>query len=138
MYAQKLGWLHATPEKADCSRAESLGVDNDACAIPDCDNFLVSCFHSVGRCLSGGMAVTAITWQELKAFSELSDSNLTAWESEQIINMSKQYCSWLTIGKDPLCSAPWHDDDYDELQIARERVVKNAMKFKGVIDKRPA
>lgn len=103
--------------------------------MPDVDLFIVNCFHGVGRCLSGGMAVVSITWQELKSYSELSGYDLTPWESEQIINMSREYCSWLSK-KDPLISAPWHDDSYSELQVARERVVKNAMKLKIVFDKK--
>ena len=64
------------------------------------------------------MGTYPVTWQELESYSRLSCSNLTAWESEQIINMSSQYCSFLNIGKKP--SEPPYQREFDSNDIAAQ------------------
>lgn len=62
------------------------------------------------------MGASSITWVELDAYSRLSCSNLTAWEAEQIINMSSQYCSYLIKGKKP-CEPPYQREfDADDIK----------------------
>jgi hypothetical protein len=97
-----LGWLNAPQDGRDGkSRIEDFGDSHPICKLPDADPLLVSHFRKVGPCLGVGMGVYPVTWQELKAYSELSGSNLTAWEAEQIIMMSSRYCNYLQIGKKP-------------------------------------
>ena len=62
------------------------------------------------------MGTYPVTWQELESYSRLSRSNLTAWESEQIINMSSQYCNYLNIGKKP--SEPPYQREFTDVDIA--------------------
>jgi len=55
--------------------------------------------------------------------------DLTPWETEQLINMSREYCAMISIAKDPQEPNPWRADDYSELQEAREKVFRNGMKI---------
>ena len=42
---------------------------------------------------SNGMGKTALSWQEVKAYSDLTQTELTPWESRQLIIMSRAYCN---------------------------------------------
>jgi len=61
------------------------------------------------------MGTFAVTWQELKAYSDMSHSSLTAWEADQIIMMSQQYCHYLIKGKKP--SKPPYERQFNEEDI---------------------
>ena len=82
------------------------------------------------------MGLTAITFSELSAFNNMLQLDLTPWESEQLIMMSREYTSMISAAKDPLMSAPWHSEYYDDLQAARDRVVRNGRKMAKVINQR--
>ena len=74
------------------------------------------------------MGAFSITWQELDAYSRLSQTELTAWESEQVITMSKLYCSYLNVGKKS--SRVPYEREYTEEEIqdskdAMTRVLKS-------------
>ncbi len=114
-----LGWLNAPQESRDnVSRAEDFGDGHPICKLPDADQLIVSHFRKVGPCIGFGMGAVAVTWQELKAYSELSKSSLTAWEAEQVIMMSQLYCSYLQKGKKP-CEPPYQRE-FDEDDIAAQ------------------
>ena len=64
------------------------------------------------------MGIFAVTWQELKAYSEMSGSDLTAWEADQVIMMSQQYCSYLQLAKKPI--EPPYQRDFDDEDIRNQ------------------
>ena|GEM_PF-1728392 len=111
-----MGWLNAPQDGRDGkSRIEDFGASHPICKLPDADPLLVSHFRKVGPCLGVGMGTYPVTWQELESYSRLSHSNLTAWESEQIINMSSQYCAFLHVGKKP--SQPPYSREFDSEDV---------------------
>ncbi len=57
-----------------------------------------------------GMGLTRLSWQEIESYSRLSGVDLTPWESEQVINMSREYCLWKQKGAKQDCQAPWIDE----------------------------
>lgn len=50
--------------------------------------------------MTAGMGVAPITWQELDAYNRMACSNLSSWEAEQVIEMSREYCRWLGKGSE--------------------------------------
>ena len=124
-----LGWLNASQDdRKNISRAEEFGDKHPICKLPDADPLIVSVFRNVGPCLGTGMGAFSITWQELDSYSRLSQAELTAWESEQVITMSKLYCSYLNVGK-KASRAPY-EREYTEEEIqdskdAMTRVLKS-------------
>ena len=71
------------------------------------------------------MGAIPFNWQEVQAFVNNSDYHLNGWECEQIINMSRLYCSMLTKGREVSCPAPYSEDirnDADKMQAMRDRV----------------
>ena len=61
------------------------------------------------------MGRTPITWQELKAYSDLSKVELTSWESERVISMSRAYCSMIVeAGDNRAMKAPYMPELTDE------------------------
>lgn len=80
------------------------------------------------------MGLTPITFTELINFSLSLNLNLTPWESQQLIIMSREYCGMINAAKKLDCPCPWHPEGYSDLAMAREKVVRNGMKLRQVIN----
>lgn len=78
--------------------------------VEGCD-YLVRAFILSGMTLSNGMGSTPLTWQELSAFREVVE--LDAWESKQIMQMSKAYCSMMYKAEERI-PAPYSRELTDE------------------------
>ena len=63
--------------------------------MPPPDRIIVSAFNWLGYALDGGMGKVPLTWSEVGAYSLHSGANLTPWEAEQVVMMSRQYCYML-------------------------------------------
>jgi hypothetical protein len=114
-----LGWLNAPQDnRENKSRIQDFGSEHPICKLPEADPLLVSHFRKVGPCMGVGMGAYAVTWQELKAYSEMSCSSLTAWESDQVMMMSQLYCNYLNIGKKP--SEPPYQREFTDEDIAAQ------------------
>lgn len=96
--------------------------------IEDCDHVMQWFFQS-GMGMSGANGLTALTWQELASFSFISGANLTGWESEALINMSRAYTGSYHRSQEPDSPAPWIDDSPEALEQIRANV---ATKFKSL------
>ena len=77
------------------------------------------------------MGTIPISWVELKSFSDQSGYKLNGWESEQVIQMSRDYCSMSSKASEPNCPPPYKEGlTTDEArQLMRERVNKQFDKF---------
>jgi hypothetical protein len=131
-----LAWLHSAPQinksdKAHKSRISKLEDDHPAKQLPESDLYLTLCFGLLGYCLSNGMGTSPISWVELKAFSDQSGYHLNGWQSEQIIQMSRDYCSMSVKASEQSCPAPYREGVTDEesKQLMRDRVNKEFDKF---------
>lgn len=126
-----MGYLHAIPtddkDKSDkSSRVESYGADHLACEMPNADGLVVNYFHGLGFNLNYGMGAFPLTWSEINSFSELKAESIGEWEADQLIMMSREYCSWSIKGKDKFCLSPWDHEDYDPIAANREKVAIQA------------
>lgn len=101
--------------------------------MPDIESaeYLVSAFHGVGMVVSNGMGITAISWLELSAYCSITVTDLSGWESEIIMDMSRAYSSTFRKAEDPTMTAPFTMiDDDDALKYQREIVVKQFKEMK--------
>lgn len=103
--------------------------------MPNADPYLVGCFHSLGLYLNTGMGMAPLSWQEIDAYSRVSFVNLSGWEAVQLINMSRQYCSWYNKGKKVDCVSPWNDNSEAAIQANRERISKSMKSLRGKRDR---
>lgn len=76
---------------------------------------------------SSGMGATPLTWVELDAFISRSGYHLTGFEAEQIMRMSRDYCSFSHRAKELGCPPPYSEaitDDEDALEKMRAKVAR--------------
>lgn len=98
------------------------GVENEACALPNSDNSLVSDFHNLGYKTGVGENVAPTPWSEVKSYSDMRHTPLSMWESEQLVSMSREYCNWLAKGTDVNCLSPWHSEKYNVIESTSSQV----------------
>ena len=91
-----MGWLHSRPKVHDkdelkLSRHESLPESDPLLGFPECDQFIASCWHDLGLTSSEGMGENPVKWSEVKSYADLMQLELSPFETESIVNMSKAY-----------------------------------------------
>jgi len=64
--------------------------------------------NALGWCSSTGMGITALSFTEIKAYSDLTETPLNSDEVMLIRNMSKEYCTNVQ-NKDPSKQAPYSE-----------------------------
>jgi len=139
-----LAWLHSAPKKhknddSPQSRVDLLDDDSPAKSLPETDDYLTQCFQLSGMFMSNGMGIAPLSWSELKAFTDLSGYALTGWESEQIIAMSRAFCSMNAKAQKIGCPAPYLNgiDSEDAVQSVRDKVARQWASFeKGLAVKK--
>lgn len=81
--------------------------------------------------MNTGMGVSAFSWSEIQSYSQQSGMELTGWESQQLVSMSREYSVWIHKAKDPKIESPWHCYEYNyqiALEENRKRVIEGMMK----------
>jgi hypothetical protein len=80
------------------TRYEQYGEGHPYCHLPPVKGFehLVNWWAEVGTALQGANGLIPITWSEVAHYAETNQ--LTAWERQTIIKMSRSYCRWLAKG----------------------------------------
>ena len=123
-----MGWLHSRPKSHDKddsnkSRYESLAEGDPLLDLPECDEFIVTCWHELGLCLSGGYGSTPLTFTEIKAYSdsacELSNSDVSV-----IAKMSRLYCSEQSAATNDINRPAPHEGSAN-IDIMRQNVAKS-------------
>ena len=89
------------------SRLDIWGRDNPVAKLPQCDEVVKKAFLDCGVAMSGGMTMIPLTWAELYAYCQLSKTDLTVWEADHVIAMSREYCSFLQTAKSETCVQPY-------------------------------
>lgn len=131
LYCRQLAYLGATPDKMKQSRLEQIQGnalrerDEDGSAItgpaevhlPEVDSafaHLLVFFFDAGQAMKTGMGITELTWQEIKAWREETETDITLWEKEQIKKMSQAYCAEYHAASDPKRPAPYQPEVEEE------------------------
>lgn len=96
--------------------------------IDDCD-YIVQWFYQSGMGMSGANGLMSLTWQELQSFSEMTGCELTGWEAEVLMSMSRAYSGSYHKSQEPDSPAPWMDESPETLEQMRANV---AAKFKAL------
>ena len=110
-YAAQAGFYHATPDpkhdpKKDKTRGEMIGKME----FPDIEGaeYMLSHLNNLGWCSSNGMGINALSFLEIQAYMQLTDSSLTAEEVLIIKKMSQAYVNELQ-DKNSIKKAPFGD-----------------------------
>lgn len=56
-----------------------------------------------------GMGHTSVSWQEIKAWSDMTLAKLDAWEASLIKRLSDEYTYQFNVSCDPTCGPPYQD-----------------------------
>jgi hypothetical protein len=131
--------LHAIPKSKNHkdktvhkARLSVYGVENETCALPDADSVLVNDFHNLGYKIGNGDNLMPLTWLEIASYSSLRHSSLSMWESEQLVNMSREYCNWLIKARDINCQSPWHSEKYNVIEATSTQVTSGFAALKAM------
>lgn len=118
------------------SRCRLFGEDNPVCKLPDCDSVVRKAFLDCGLAMSGAMSMVPLSWSEVSAYNSLSGVSLSPWEAENVIMMSREYCSFLTKAKDETCVQPyWPDMNDDEMRSYHQSIESLTNEMKKEDDK---
>ena len=126
-----MAWLNSAPklsksDKEPKPRSQTLADESPNKRLPEANEYLVDCFNLIGRCSQGGMGPTPLSWIEVESFSKASGYRLNGWQAEQLVMMSREYCSMLHKAKELHCPPPYSEGltKEEEIQEMRERVAK--------------
>lgn len=91
--------------------------------------YLVGHFFMSGQCLQTGQGIAPLSYQEIKAYNELTDAEMLTWEVKILKKMSDAYCSEYSRASDPNRPAPYRKEVNPEEvdQVARARRIKQGM-----------
>jgi hypothetical protein len=118
-YAEYLGYLHSTPHEGDMSRAEEMRRNGRQPTYPPVlYQYLVECFHEIGRNLTSGGYPTALTFQEIKAWIEVTGPRVGRWGARLLHEMSVVYISAYYSGSKPGARNPMEKDSPDNVREA--------------------
>lgn len=116
---QHLAWLHAAPDDNDrATRIDTLPEDSVFREMPDVSaDYLLEELNKIGIVSSGSNGLSAITWQDVAAYQSLTGGNLTSWEAEMIIEMSRAYLrQYNSKEQDP----PFVSDEMQAIEEAKK------------------
>lgn len=94
-----MAWLQAAPKKQEGSKVQPQSPsdrypENDPIFImPPADEYIAMCFRLIGVCKSSGMGVSPLDYSDVKSFVDMSGFSLGNWQAEQVVAMSRAYCS---------------------------------------------
>jgi len=91
-------------------------------------DYVVSYWHSVGMATQNGMGSSPISATELMNWSNAQGIELTPFEFNAVIEMSRSYLSSLQQGERPDCPPPYGDpvNEFDRQKVATK--ISNAFK----------
>lgn len=95
--------------------------------VADAD-YIVKLWHESGTVMSGASGPTALNWQELKAWREENDLELTNYEVDAIRRMSIEYVSEYYEASDKTRPAPYVIEIEELDRTAVGNKIKNIFK----------
>jgi len=112
-----LAWLHTVPEGETQSRSKNLDPGDSRLKLPKHENgaYLLGMLSELGFARSGP---DSIDYQEIAAWCNVTDTELTAWEAETLHKLSDAYVVQLHRSKDSNAEPPY---DTRSLEEMRER-----------------
>lgn len=91
--------------------------------------YLVQYLFEAGPVGNNGFGPEPLTWQEIEAWSRLTQVDLDAWEALTLRKLSDLYSAQLVRSADPKCRAP------DQPELSREQIADDVEAFFDRIDR---
>lgn len=76
---------------------------------------LLGFFFEAGQVMKTGMGIVELTWQEIKAWREETETDITLWEKDVLKKMSQAYCAEYHAASDPKRPAPYTPEVEEEI-----------------------
>lgn len=84
----------------------------------DGGHHLIDWLHNAGTISQAAMGgAGGLTWLELKAWSDLSGNDLTGWEADTVMHLSRTYAATLAESSDPHYPAPFVPEIVDAVEV---------------------
>lgn len=114
---QQLGWLHATPRRANGSgaaeparsRLTQMVERGDTPDLPPlgAEAYLVDHLLEVGPAMPAGMGDAPLSYSEIHAYTLAAGVRLAPWEARALRMLSREYLSARAEGEDADCPPPY-------------------------------
>lgn len=106
-YAAQLGYLFCKPEGSEDFRYELIGMDLPILCETET---LHKRWQEAGLAAIGPAGAIPISWQELRAFADLTACDIKPFEAVVLMEMSRAYCAE-TSQRSPLRLSPMERHD---------------------------
>lgn len=99
--------------------------------LPEIDYaiYIVNILDEIGAVQNTSMGMSPLTWQEIKAWGEVTDTKLDTWELATIKNLSNIYTAELSHASNPKRASPYTAKvvavDWGDKFAAALRSIKN-------------
>lgn len=87
---------------------------------------LLDWLEELGFCVWTESGPRGIDYQEISAWSAITQQRLTPWESVMIHRLSLAYASSAILARDPACPAPWPQRLTQDQSVARAAALRSA------------
>jgi len=119
--------------KEKLSRLDQLHEHHIHRILPPVEDgdYLLEMLNRCGMVSQGAGGITSISWQEIKAFKELSGEEIDWWEADVLMSMSHAYVSMYHRASDANMPPPYETDDEELLQAHKKeqtRLLKQAIR----------
>lgn len=116
-------------ESADIDSIPIAPLEVNLPEIVPAFSHLKELFFISGQVMQSGHGLLPLTWQELKAFIEVNELELTIWERQVIKKMSDAYCAEYSRSSDPNRPAPYRPqvEETEVDQVAKAMRIKQGL-----------
>ena len=109
---RQLAYYHAVPQGAEKTRIDTVMKDvgnNPILSLPKMGDelYLISLLYSAGTVLQTGNGIIGLSWQEIKAWQDVTGFQLYPYELQIIKNMSVAYASEYSKASGKDAEAPY-------------------------------
>lgn len=130
IWVKQTAWLQAPvdpdfkPSKKYESRLEKFKENSEEIKYePEAySNYIINIANSIGLYLNSGYGPVPITWTEILSWSTLTKIEITPWEANLIMKLSRAFVSQFSISKNPACISPILEVDEENLELKRKQI----------------
>lgn len=135
LYARQLAWLRSKPQprqtknkkqrtaplKTRAQTFRDLGLEAKMPEIELCPH-VADWFEDVGPASNNGMGVVPLSYGEIESWLNVTNLEVTSFEVDAMMMMSRQYCYQSVLSEDEKCEQPYKVEyEQDELAAMRQK-----------------
>ena len=142
LHVRQLAWLNSKSKDAKESRLRQFKAQDEnhqSLELPPVERgyYLVEYLTEAGVCMSSGMGLQPLSWQEIEAWQRATALSLTPWEVITLREMSEAYSTEYSASDNELRSPPY-TPKVEEEDIARKEVSDKLKSiFRGLKEESP-